>query len=70
MAPGLTSPGGKMDDVSKGAVVAIMAEGKEHAMGIGITTMSSQEIKRENKGVAIELLEYLNDGMWKLTLPK
>ena len=70
MAPGLTSPGGKMDDVPRGAVVAITAEGKEHAMGIGMTTMDTQEIKTENKGVAIDLIEYLNDGIWKLTMPK
>jgi PUA domain protein len=28
MCPGLTSPGGKMDDVEKNTVVAVMAEGK------------------------------------------
>lgn len=70
MCPGLTSPGGKMEDLPKGTVVAITAEGKQHAMGIGFTSMSTEEIRTENKGIALELLEYLNDGMWKLTLPK
>ena len=59
-----------MDDVSNGCVIAITAEGKDHAMGVGVTSMSSKEIKDENKGVAIEVIQYLNDGMWKLTLPK
>lgn len=68
MAPGLTSPGGKMDQVPKGAAVAITAEGKVHAMGIGMTTMSTDEIIKQNKGIAIELLEFLNDGLWKLTI--
>jgi PUA domain protein len=45
-----------------------MAEGKQHAMGIGYMKMSSEEIKRENKGEAIELLLYLNDGMWRLNM--
>ena len=36
MAPGLTSEGGKIAaDLEVGAPVAIMAEGKKHAMGIG-----------------------------------
>ena len=41
MCPGLTSPGGKMEEVEEGRVVAVMAEGKEHAMAIGFTKLSS-----------------------------
>ena len=70
MAPGLTSAGGKMEDLETDQLVAITAEGKEHAMGIGITLMDTDEIRSENKGKAIELLHFLGDGMWKLTLPK
>eukprot|EP00347_Sterkiella_histriomuscorum_P020347 403338157 len=70
MAPGLTSPGGNMEDVEAGEVVAIMAEGKEHAMGVGIMLMSSDEIRSQNKGIAIELIQFLTDGLWKLTKPK
>jgi PUA domain protein len=44
MCPGLTSPGGRMDNVKEGTVVAIMAEGKDHAMGIGVTAMSTEDI--------------------------
>ena len=70
MCPGLTSPGGKMSDVQSGTIVAIMAEGKQHAMGVGIMTMSSDEIRKKNRDVGIELIQYLNDGLWKLTIPK
>ena len=42
--PGLTSPGGRMDDVPADTPVAIMAEGKEHAMGIGLTKMSTKDM--------------------------
>ena len=66
MAPGLTSKGGKMDDVPAESVVAIMAEGKEHACAIGITTMSSQQILKDNKGIAVENTHWLNDGLWKV----
>lgn len=44
MCPGLTSAGGKMDDVQKGQIVAITAEGKEHALAIGETLMSTEEM--------------------------
>jgi PUA domain protein len=70
MCPGLTSPGAKMDDVPEGTVVAITAEGKEHAMGIGITAMSSIDIKKINKNVGIRLITNLTDAMWKLTRPQ
>jgi PUA domain protein len=44
MSPGLTSPGGKMLPAEKNAIVAIMAEGKEHALAIGITKLSTDEM--------------------------
>lgn len=44
MCPGLTSPGAFMNPVEKGAVVAIMAEGKEHCLAIGMTTMSTEDM--------------------------
>jgi PUA domain protein len=54
MAPGITSPGGKLyDGLDVLAPVAITAEGKEHAMAIGVLNMSSDEIKSKNKGEAI-----------------
>lgn len=45
MAPGLTSLGGKMEDVPAGAIVSIYVEGKQHALAVGITIMSSEDIK-------------------------
>ena len=33
-----------MDDVEEGAAVAIMAEGKEHPLGIGLTKMSTKDM--------------------------
>lgn len=44
MCPGLTSPGAKMSAVDKGTVVAIMAEGKQHAIAIGFTSLSTEDM--------------------------
>ncbi|CAJ1974430.1 unnamed protein product [Sphenostylis stenocarpa] len=67
MCPGLTSPGGVLDeDVGAECPVAIMAEGKQHALAIGFTKMSAKDIKAINKGIGVDNLHYLNDGLWKM----
>mmetsp|Transcript_23820 Transcript_23820/g.28758 ORF Transcript_23820/g.28758 Transcript_23820/m.28758 type:complete len:186 (-) Transcript_23820:567-1124(-) len=68
MCPGLTSPGATIHDhVDNEAPVAIFAEGKEHALAVGLTTMSTKDILAINKGVGVETMHYLNDGLWKIT---
>lgn len=66
MCPGLTSPGAKMTDVGAETIVAVMAEGKQHALAVGLTKMSSKQILEVNKGIAIETIHYLNDGLWHM----
>lgn len=44
MCPGLTSPGACMTPVDKGSVVAILAEGKQNALAVGITSMSTGDM--------------------------
>lgn len=66
MCRGLTSPGAKLADLTKGTIVAITAEGKEHAIAIGKMTMSAEEIRETNKGIGIEVIHYLNDGLWQM----
>lgn len=53
-----------MTQVDSGAVVAVMAEGKEHAVAIGRMKMSSEELLAKNKGVGVDNIHYLNDGLW------
>lgn len=66
MCPGLTSPGGKVpDEIESDKVVTIMAEDKQHALAIGLTKMSGKDIKAVNKGIAVETVHYLNDGLWR-----
>ncbi|XP_031101783.1 uncharacterized protein LOC116005680 [Ipomoea triloba] len=67
MCPGLTSPGGALDvEVGAETPVAIMAEGKQHALAIGFTKMSAKDIKAINKGIGVDNMHYLNDGLWKM----
>ncbi|KAK0589896.1 hypothetical protein LWI29_019883 [Acer saccharum] len=67
MCPGLTSPGGALDDeVEAETPVAIMAEGKQNALAIGFTKMSAKDIKTINKGIGVDNMHYLNDGLWKM----
>lgn len=57
MAPGLLSAGGKLPDgLGKDTIVAIQAEGKQHACGIGKLVASSADIKKAGKGVAVETI--------------
>jgi len=65
--PGLTSTGGKLDeDFVEGTVVAIMAQDKEHCLGIGLALMSRDEVRSQNEGHAFRNLTTLNDGLWNL----
>jgi len=66
MCPGLTSPGASLVQAEKDTVVAVMAEGKEHALAIGIMKMSTDEIKAVNKGIGVENVHYLLDGLWHM----
>eukprot|EP00806_Schmidingerella_arcuata_P006717 Macronucleus_7127.p1 GENE.Macronucleus_7127~~Macronucleus_7127.p1 ORF type:complete len:142 (+),score=21.78 Macronucleus_7127:1-426(+) len=67
MAPGLTSEGGIVHaGLPARAPVAITAEGKQHAMGVGVLSMSSEEIVSQNRGQAIKVVQFMNDSVWGL----
>eukprot|EP01094_Clydonella_sp_ATCC50884_P006658 TRINITY_DN15870_c0_g1_i1.p1 TRINITY_DN15870_c0_g1~~TRINITY_DN15870_c0_g1_i1.p1 ORF type:complete len:192 (+),score=56.04 TRINITY_DN15870_c0_g1_i1:32-577(+) len=67
MCPGLTSPGARMETpLEAETIVAVHAEGKELPLCIGMTKMSTDEIKKVNAGIGVELCHYLGDGLWKL----
>jgi malignant T-cell-amplified sequence len=70
MCPGLTSVGGHLPPadaaIPAGTPVAIHAEGKEHAVGIGITKLGTEEMRRVNKGIGVETATYLGDDLWAL----
>ncbi|KAJ9092321.1 hypothetical protein QFC19_008755 [Naganishia cerealis] len=67
MAPGLLSKGGRLPDgLPADALVAIHAEGKDTACGIGKLVASSEEIKKSGKGIAVEVFCYIGDDLWLL----
>ncbi|KAN0105260.1 hypothetical protein V8E52_011248 [Russula decolorans] len=41
-----------------GAPIAFDAEGKESAVGIGLTKLGTEDMKKVNKGVAVESITY------------
>ncbi|KAJ7046612.1 hypothetical protein C8F04DRAFT_202829 [Mycena alexandri] len=68
MCPGLTSAGGYLPPADAAlpanTPVAIHAEGKEHAVGVGITKLGTEEMRTVNKGVGVEIATYLGDDLW------
>ena len=44
--------------------VAIYAEGKENALAVGYMKMTTDKMKETGKGIAVENLHYLIDGLW------
>lgn len=72
MAPGLTSPGGRLPDaehaLGEGTVVGVKAEGKEEICLVGALKVGTEEIKSKGKGVAMDEGHYLGDGLWRMHL--
>jgi PUA domain protein len=68
MCPGFTSKGGSLPEkdaaLPAGVAVGIYCEGKEHAIGVGILKLDTEEIKKVNKGTAVEVAAYIGDGLW------
>lgn len=70
MSPGLTNENASMDNVEKGKIVAIYVKDHEHAVAIGVTTKSTEDIKTENEGVAVETIHFVGDGFWNMLYKK
>lgn len=67
MCPGLTSPGAKLYTAAVATtIMAVMAEGKEHVLCVGVMKMAAADIEKINKGISIENIHYLNDGLWHM----
>jgi len=70
MCPGMTSKGGWLPP-SESAIaaekpVAIYAEGKLHAAGLGLTKMDTEQMKKVNKDVGVELITHVGDDLWNM----
>jgi len=71
MCPGLTSKGAIMTpDLPADSVVTVIAEGKQHALSVGVLKMSTNDIAKINRGIAIENIHFLQDGLWRMKTVK
>ena len=61
MAPGIKEC---PQDFEEGAVVAVRLLGHEEAFALGIATLSSEKLKSNPKGAAIEIKHILKDSLW------
>ena len=72
MAPGLTSPGGRLPDAAHaleaGQIVAVKAEGKEEVCLVGMLKVGTEEMKSKGKGVVMDEGHFLGDGLWRMQL--
>jgi malignant T-cell-amplified sequence len=65
MAPGFTNPGGSMPEpIEEGEPVSIYADGKQHCMALGVTKKSTADIAKDKKGMAVETMHYIGDGLF------
>lgn len=65
MVAGFTAAGGDIpDDIAAEKYVAIYAEGKENPIAIGMTTISTDEMKSGTRGTGVNNLTFMGDGLW------
>lgn len=66
MVPGLRSERAVIEsEVERGDAVAVFAESKVHAIAVGVCKMSSEQMRINDKGIAIENTHAVSDGLWK-----
>jgi PUA domain protein len=71
MSPGTLTPGGRLHDgLGVGKPVAIHIEGKKHAASVGVTLMSSKQVRETKRGPCVQNVHFLGDGLWKHTVLK
>lgn len=65
---GITSAGGSIPvDLAADQPVQIMGEGKQLALAIGVTKVSTDEMKATEYGVGVTMLHHIGDDLWKIT---
>jgi PUA domain protein len=65
MAVGITSKGGNIpQELDAKVPVMIVAEGKENAISVGLTAMSTADMKSGKSGAGVENVHFMGDGLW------
>lgn len=69
-SPGLTSPTAYLPpstaNIPVDRAVAVFAYGKEEPLAVGLTKMSSDDIRAINKNIGVDNVHYLGDDLWRL----
>jgi len=65
MAAGIFPKGKIFQDLDAGKPVAIFAEGKEHPIAVGLTAMSTADMKAGKRGCGVTNMHCMGDGLWK-----
>lgn len=69
-SPGMTSATGYLppteQNIPKTTPVAVHAYGKENALAIGLTAMSTDDIRSINKNIGVDMIHFLGDDLWKI----
>jgi PUA domain protein len=53
-------------NIPKTTPVAVHAYGKENALAIGLTAMSTDDIRSINKNIGVDMIHFLGDDLWKI----
>lgn len=64
---GFTSAGGRLPelDLPAGTAVGVFAEGKQHALAVGVLIKSLDTMRNNPSGAGVVNSHYLGDGLWE-----
>ena len=64
MRPGITNI---EDGINEGSIVAIVDERHGKPLAVGISTLSSEELRAATSGKVIKSVHYVNDDLWNFS---
>ena len=63
MRPGIV----EVEEFENNTIVQIIDENNKKPLGIGMTTLSSEELMKETSGVMVKSIHYVGDDIWNVT---
>lgn len=64
MRPGITAVD---DGISEGSIVAIVDETHGKALAVGVSKMSSEDLRAASKGKVVMTIHHINDDLWNFS---
>jgi PUA domain protein len=65
MSAGIFPKGKIFQELEAGQPVAIFAEGKEHPIAVGLTAMSTADMRAGKRGCGVTNMHTMGDNLWK-----